>query len=197
MNIKSTLLFGLILGISSCSKQNDAVISPGEPVVPSAFTQYRIPKDQHYSEQSVYIQVEYDELSFRVKFDSSAVYTTVIPGNQYDINKLYGFADNNAQHHQFSARIGWRWSDGALRLFGYVYNNAVVSYEELGPVSIGTEHSCSIKITPGSYIFSVNGISKTMPRLSTTIKAKGYKLFPYFGGDETAPHDISIWIKEK
>jgi hypothetical protein len=197
MNIKSALLFGLVLVASSCSKQNKAVISPGEQVIPSPFTQFRIPKDQHYSEQSAYIPVEYDELSFQVKFDSTAVYSTKIPENQYDINKLYGFADNNANHQQFSARMGWRWSDGALRLFGYVYNNAVVSYEELAPVSIGAEHSCSIKITPVSYIFTVNEVSKAMPRLSTTVKAKGYKLFPYFGGDETAPHDISIWIKEK
>jgi hypothetical protein len=35
-----------------------------------------------------------------------------------------------------------------------------------------------------------------MPRKSTTIKAVGYKLYPYFGGDELAPHPVSIWIKE-
>jgi hypothetical protein len=35
-----------------------------------------------------------------------------------------------------------------------------------------------------------------MTRESKTEKAEGYKLFPYFGGDETAPHNISIWIKE-
>jgi hypothetical protein len=25
--------------------------------------------------------------------------------------------------------------------------------------------------------------------------AEGYKLWPYFGGNETAPHDIYIWMK--
>jgi hypothetical protein len=30
----------------------------------------------------------------------------------------------------------------------------------------------------------------------STPKGKGYRLYPYFGGDETAPHDISIWVKD-
>lgn len=196
MNIKPTLVLGLILVISSCSKQIEDVIVLKDSLTPTTYIQYRILKNQHYTEQSVFAQVEYDELKFRVKFDSTAVYSTINPANQYDINKLYGFADNDAHHHQFSARIGWRWNDGALRLFGYIYNNGVVSYEELRTISIGTEHVCTIKITANSYIFSIDGTIKTMPRLSTTTKAKGYKLFPYFGGDETAPHDISIWISE-
>jgi len=35
-----------------------------------------------------------------------------------------------------------------------------------------------------------------MSRASSTATAVGYKLYPYFGGDEAAPHDINIWIKE-
>jgi hypothetical protein len=35
-----------------------------------------------------------------------------------------------------------------------------------------------------------------MPRLASTRKAKGYQLYPYFGGDEVAPHLINIWVKE-
>ncbi len=35
-----------------------------------------------------------------------------------------------------------------------------------------------------------------MPRASTTVKSSGYKLYPYFGGDEFAPHDVRVWIKE-
>ncbi len=196
MNSIKNFVLGLIVILSSCSKLNTTGHYPPDPAVPGSFTQYRIPKFQHYAEQSVYTSISREELRFHVKFDSTAMYTTKEAGNQYDINKLYGFADNDALHHQYSARIGWRWSDGALRLFAYVYNNALVSYEELGIVSIGAEHSCSIKIKADTYIFSVNGVSKTLPRQSTTIKAQGYKLFPYFGGDETAPHDISIWIKE-
>ena len=71
-----------------------------------------------------------------------------------------------------------------------------MSYEELGTVSIGTEYTCSIKVTAANYIFSFNEASKNMSRASSTATAVGYKLYPYFGGDEAAPHDINIWIKE-
>lgn len=161
-----------------------------------SFIKYTIAKGGQYCDQNSIKAVNYDQLSFVVKFDSSAIYQNLNPANQYDINKLLGFSDNNADHHQFSARFGWRWSDNALRLFGYIYNKGVMSFKELGTVAIGAENTCSIKVTNGAYIFTLNGKSETMPRLSTTAKGSGYKLYPYFGGDETAPHSISIWIKE-
>lgn len=160
------------------------------------FTKYIIRAGQHSCDDNRYVQTSYSELKFIAKFDSTAVYKTLDPWNQLDINKLYGFSDNSSTHQQFSARFGWRWSDNALRLFGYVYNNGIRDEKELGTVKIGTENNCSIKINPKSYVFTLNGIVDSLPRASTAIKANGYKLYPYFGGDETAPHNISIWIKE-
>jgi hypothetical protein len=133
-------------------------------------------------------------MNFVVRFDSSAIYETQLAENQYDINKLYGFSDNNTDHHQYSARFGWRWSDKALRLFAYVYNEGAVTSKELTRIDIGTEINCSIKLNGAHYLFTANGTTTEMPRLSTTEKAKGYQLYPYFGGDELAPHQINIWI---
>jgi hypothetical protein len=190
------ILLGVVLfALASCHKSIEATILPVKEA--PSFVHYRIARGEHYSEQGTYAKVEYTELRFLVKFDSSAIYTTANPNNQYDINKLYGFSDNDAHHHEFSARIGWRWSKEALRLFGYIYNNGIVNSEEITTINISSENDCSIKISGNSYIFSVNGKTTSMPRTSTGAVAKGYKLFPYFGGDETAPHDIHIWIKEK
>jgi len=50
-------------------------------------------------------------------------------------------------------------------------------------------------VTGGSYNFLVNGVNYQLPRMATTAKAEGYQLYPYFGGDETAPHLINIWIR--
>ena len=134
-------------------------------------------------------------MRFVVKFDSSAIYTTSNAENQYDINKLYGFSDNGELHHSFSARFGWRWSDKALRLFAYVYNEGLVTSKELATIALGSEISCSIKVTNTNYLFTVDGATTPMSRSATTQKAKGYQLYPYFGGDELAPHQINIWIK--
>jgi hypothetical protein len=185
--------------LSSCQKAVEATLPPPVTTTPdetASFTQYHIPQGEHYSDQSGFVPVAYKEQKFLVRFDSTAIYQTIDPVNQYDINKLYGFSDNGKQHHEFSARIGWRWSDGALRLFGYIYNNTVVSYEEITTVSIGVQHTCSIRVAGNSYVFSVNNKTITMPRESAGDTATGYKLYPYFGGDETAPHAINIRIKE-
>ena len=187
-----------IITFTSCQKKIDSIISniKGNTNKIGDFVKYTIPQGEQYSDKSGYHTVKYQQLSFIVKFDSSAIYKTVSPSNQTDINKLYGFSDNQAQHHVFSARFGWRWSNNALRLFAYTYNNGAVSLVELGTVEIGAENNCSIKVTGTNYVFTFNGKEKTMPRLSTTPVAEGYKLYPYFGGSETAPHKITISIKE-
>ena len=203
MKKKLIIISLAVFSLAACTKSVDNIISSipvKSPVAAianySEFIKYTILKGGQYCDKSIYQAVKYDQLSFIVKFDSSAIYKTVNPENQNDINKLFGFSDNNAAHHEFSARFGWRWSNNALRLFGYIYNNSVMSNRELGTVAISSENNCSIKVSDSTYIFTVNNRSVTMPRASKTAEAEGYKLYPYFGGDEMAPHAISIWIKE-
>ena len=195
----------ILLLLISCQKElvpGMVNVSPQQAVTqipqqnPTVFTKYTIAAGKQYADKNLFTQTSYAELKFTAKFDSSAIYSNSDPNNQYDINKLYGFSDNNSTHHQFSARFGWRWSDNALRLFGYIYNNGVRSTKELGTVAIGAENNCSVKITPSHYVFSLNNLKDSLPRTSATFKAEGYKLYPYFGGDESAPHDIFIYIKE-
>ena len=181
--------------LCSCDKSN-VVEPPKKPDVNIDFTKFTITQGNNFSNNNIYVPIFYSELKFLAKFDSSAIYTTVDPGRQNDINKLYGFSDNNTTHHRFSARFGWRWSNNALRIFGYIYNNGIRDSKELGTVAIGYENNYSIKVTPTAYQFLLNGKVDSLPRSSTTIKAEGYKLYPYFGGNESAPHTINIFIKE-
>lgn len=160
------------------------------------FTDYIIARGEHSSDKSGFQPVSTNELNFIVKFDNSAIYETVATENQYDINKLYGFSDNDAEHQQYSARLGWNWNNNALHIFAYCYNNSVRIEREITTIQIGQEVSCSIKVSGNSYVFNVNGVTTSMPREATTATGKGYKLYPYFGGDETAPHEIKISIKE-
>jgi len=198
--MKNPILWGVasLMLLSSCNKAADALIekTPDAPTVTvNGFTRYTIKKGQHHAEGNGYKTIETSEMKFAVKFDSTAIYTTKSPANQYDINKLYGFSDNNTDHHKFSARFGWRWSNNALRLFAYIYNNGSVISKELKTINIGEEIRCNIQVTSSSYLFSVNDLTERFPRMATTAKAKGYQLYPYFGGDEVAPHDVNIYIK--
>ena len=187
-----TLLFALSLAgcrkIDLTPKKRNH--TPGKAIT------YIIRQGNHECDQHTYASVQYTEQKFKVMFDSSAIYKALTPGNQYDIHKLFGFSDNNADHHSYSARFGWRWENNSLKIFSYVYNNRVLSKKEIMILKIGTIYNCSIAVSKEQYLFTVNEVSVSMPRLSTTATGNGYKLYPYFGGDETAPHDIRIWIKE-
>lgn len=190
-----SLFTALVIFLSCCRKS-------GQPIIPDSskfdieFTKYTIQKGKQYSDNIKPLVTSYTELKFTVRFDSTAIYTTVMPENQGDINKLFGFSDNNSTHHRYSARFGWCWNKNSLRLFGYVYNKKVRSFKELGTIAIGSENSCSIKVLSTKYIFTLNGVPFSLPRASKTETALGYKLYPYFGGNESAPHTINIWIKE-
>ena len=186
-----------LLFFSACQKDDELIQSIKKQMPPATtFTNYTIRQGQQFCDQSTFSAVEYSELEFVVKFDSSAIYTTLDPSNQYDINKHYGFSDNNSDHQKFSARFGWRWSDKSLHIFAHVYNYSILIWKELGTVQIGQENTCSVRVLDQQYIFSLNKITVILDRSSTTTAAVGYKLFPYFGGDELAPHDINIKIKE-
>lgn len=195
-HIKLTVLAFFVFIFASCKKESATpALATTQQTVLKNFTDYLIRAGQQYCDQSIYKATTVTSMSFIVKFDSSAIYTTLDPVNQYDINKLYGFSDGN--NHQFnSARIGWSYNDQALRLYAYTYFNGLRQSSEITTVSFGAEVNCSIRAASDRYVFIVNGIEVTMPRALSVIPSIGYQLYPYFGGDESAPHDIHIFLRE-
>ncbi len=161
----------------------------------NGFNIYTIQEGEHSSGFRVH-SLRSDNLSFKCRFNSTAIYQTQDPINQLDINKLYGFSDCNDQHQENSARFGWRWLNNSIEIHAYVYNNGVRSTQYMKSVNIDETHQYSIKIDGDSYIFTIDGEIVVMNRTNNCTTGLYYKLFPYFGGDEVAPHDISIWINE-
>ena len=182
-----------------CKKQSSTTITP-TPIVP--FITYTIPKGAHYAlgyDSAHVVLIQANHLHFTAIFDSSAIYKSLNNGNQLDVNKLYGFSDNLSSHHLFSARVGWSWYKDSLRLYGYTYNDSIRSIKELTTVTIGQQIDCNIGIDTlqKQYLFTINGYTTNMPRTSKTPLIQGYKLYPYFGGDEVAPHAVNIQVREE
>ncbi|HKB45514.1 MAG TPA: hypothetical protein VKC90_14035 [Chitinophagaceae bacterium] len=203
---KLWISFGLI-SLMACTKQkqlNDSrsttikideqITAKGGPPKQTTYTTYTIRQGQHYCDQSGIKSVRTSEMKFIAKFDNSAIYQTIDPQNQYDVNKLWGFSEGIDNQYN-SARIGWSWNNDTLRLYAYVHVNGVMQFQEITPVALDTDINCSIKVSGNSYIFTVNSNTVTMPRGLSTTQASGYQQYPYFGGDETAPHLITILIK--
>jgi hypothetical protein len=83
-----------------------------------------------------------------------------------------------------------------IELYAYCYTGSVRKNVLLGTTAIGTPADLGISVQPNQYQFFYNGTITTVPRHCTNNSAQGYKLYPYFGGDETAPHDIRVFIKD-
>jgi hypothetical protein len=189
----------LFIAVSSCKKESAGTPMSGTNEVPGKledFVEYVIPKGDQSATNNPVTAVDVREWRFQVYFDSSAIYT--IPGaDQYDINKLSGFADNKSLHTAYSARFGWRWSDSRLRLFGFVHNAGEIQFKEISAIDIGKIYTCKIRVKEEQYIFTIEELTKTiaLPRAATTPTAEGYMLYPYFGGNQVAPHEMRIWVK--
>ena len=159
------------------------------------FFVYKIKEGKHRS-VTRYETIKSDELKFVAIFNSSAIYESKDPVNQLDINKLYGFSDCNSHHQKNSARFGWRWNNNSLEILAYVYNDGERKYQFITTVPLDTEVNYSLKITDDSYQFFVDNSYVIMDRTSNCDVGFHYLLYPYFGGDEPAPHDISISIRD-
>lgn len=186
-----TRIFLFFIALSSCERL--------EEIIPKAIEgthskQYIIKQGQHSSTHSV-SKATIAHLKFKATFDSSAIYTTVDKSNQGDINKLYGISDCNSPHHENSARFGWRWMDDNLEIYAYTYINGERNFKYITSVSFDKEFTYELNLAPEQYVFTVNGVTVTMERHCAGT-ASGYRLYPYFGGDETAPHDITIHIDD-
>ena len=161
----------------------------------TSYTTYLIRKGNNFSDQTGFRSVTVNgTMNFMARFDQSAIYTTIDPVNQYDINKLWGFSEGFSNSFN-SARVGWAYNDGALRLYGYVYAKGVRYSREITTVAIGSDITCSIRLNGSSYVITANGVSVTLPRGTTTTRASGLQQYPYFGGDERAPQDIRIQVR--
>lgn len=159
---------------------------------------YRIRAGQQYCDQSALVFTPKTTLSFSATFDNSAIYTSQSPENQNDINKLYGFSDCNTHHSIASARFGWNWRDNALRIYAYCYRNGERVSQELGVALLNTAYDYQLSIVGGNYVFTFQGQQTVIARGCMLVEStQRYLLYPYFGGDEVAPHDITIAITDK
>jgi hypothetical protein len=151
---------------------------------------FLIKKGSHKSSHSL-CYTDKKSVSFFIEFDGSCVYQTVDAENQSDVNKLIGISDGFS-HVRNSARFGWRYLDGKLELLGYTHFDGKFDFQKICDIEIGREYQCKIEIGE-EYFFSVEEKSISMKRFP---KSSGfnYYLWPYFGGNETAPHDITIRV---
>lgn len=166
-----------------------------QPSFEDDFITYSIKRGSHEIERNTTPLFKGSSLKFQAVFDSTCMYKTIVPENQLDINKLMGFSDCGDHHQNNSARFGWSWHENALHIYAYNYVNGERQNQDLGIAEINKLYTYEIRISGNNYIFTFDGRETTMPRHCSGSVGISYKLLPYFGGDEPAPQDIKIKIR--
>ena len=159
---------------------------------------YKIKKGSHYSGFRLSPFYGKNVVKYEVIFTKSCLYD-LRNDNQYDINKLFGLS--YFYHHIDSARFGWRADGDKIEISAYCYKDGQRKIHEMCLIDVDRLYTLEIKNTGGYYEFELKDESSSFfsyARISKPITVKvGYELFPYFGGDETAPHDMEIFMRKR
>jgi len=197
--MKKILCFlSLTIFAVSCTKTGTlpAVNTTDDFADKTVSTLYVIKAGNHYSEQNMPQLMNRNSMAASVTFDNSAIYASADAVNQADVNKLLGFSDGGTDHQQNSARLGWSWSGTNLVLYAYAYVDKTRVIKTLGNFPLNAPIYCSIKAEGAFYYFRAGNSTDSIPRFCVDYTGSRYKLFPYFGGDEMAPHQVRILIDE-
>lgn len=156
---------------------------------------YVIKKDTHRAKPTR-LRLYYNKKSFNwgVRFDDSAKYQ--IGSDQNDVNKLRGIKYFSGD---YSARFGWRYNPAfpeMVEIMAYVHDAGVVT-AEIPVIRIGINifTSLHLSITDNTYEFSCN--EKTISVEKTHMQKLSFAQNLYFGGTQTAPHNINVIIETK
>lgn len=160
---------------------------------------YNIKEDKHRS--GLHIGFTFgNRIAFEAEFNSTCLYQ-LDGSDKYDINKLFGMS-TSWYHHKNSCRFGWRCIDGEnIEILAYVYVDGVrqtyLDSQILGTVKPNQKFYASININKDKdkYLFNFDNNSFIeVDYKPAKIFPFKYKLYPYFGGNKTAPHDMEIKI---
>lgn len=161
---------------------------------------YTIKKNRHYS--GLHFNLNYNKkiMQREVVFSNNCKYI-FDDVDRFDINKLFGFSEG--LHHKNSARFGWLYNphNDMMELHAYVYADGVRDLKDtfICAVNFSVSLNLLIEAKEDHYLFTViagsfrNTYTKKMARGKAT-KKYGYDLYPYFGGNKKAPHEMDISI---
>ena len=177
----------ILLLFISCSKEVDDL----------GFRVYTIPAGKH-SSGSFINHPDNSKISFQFILDESAYYETEIPENQDDVNKIYGMSDFGLRHQKYSIRLGWRYMRGELELCWLRHEEGRHSAETIRTIEPNVIYDATIDIKTFYYVIVIDNDTTLVRRRpeGNWGLLRRYYLYPYFGGNEYAPHDITIKIKE-
>jgi hypothetical protein len=162
---------------------------------------FRIPSGKHYARPWRFaIWWNRQQWAWKVKFTDSCRYDLQSP-DQLDTNKLCGVGYFPGFHHVDSARFGWRYNTatGLIELLAYCYVDKQRVIKPIANCEIGKEYE--IKLYTGDNLYSLSAWDIKGEKFTGYVSVKyshrkklQYGLWPFFGGNRKAPHEIKIQL---
>ena len=177
---------------------------------------FKIKQGQHYHTllpPSILPWVGARSMSRLVTFDANCAYDAPAY-NEQDANKLFGLSFGFGGVHHNSARFGWRWShaDQCIELLAYCYVNGQRNQDEQlrfpvvgqilpGGPPVRCEVAAAWQSGPNqseqpvyTFLAEGQGISGLVAVPRVDVPHYGITHGLYFGGELTAPHDMTVRI---
>ena len=157
---------------------------------------YLIKKGKRYH-SNLLARINFINLKNKIKYDvcfDQSCYYPYINNDSKDLNKLFGYGAYD--HHINSVRFAWRpdFETGKIEIFAYWYETQIRGMKKICNVSTGVFNTFSIERENDMYMLKVNTKSIIVDfEKKRPIWRKG---FPYFGGNNTAPNDMTIEFKK-
>ena len=111
----------------------------------------------------------------------------LIEGKIRGHNKLAGIS--SLKVHTNSGRLAWESDGFKIRIYGYVYKNAVRTEQLITSLDTEKYYKYSVELTGSRWRFGINGLVAYIDGNLGFFKLRCY---PFFGGLSTAPVTMSI-----
>ena len=166
---------------------------------------YTIKKGNHYCSANIFQKIggigwNIRKFSLRFTMRSSCWWAPMRNNDDHDQNKLTGMV-YGLNVHGNSVRLTWVpdfEAKGMIRISGYVYDKKTTdpkfTTKYITTVPVEQPVMATFENLGSEYEITVNGISIRMDNVHGDPKLC-YRLYPYFGGNNTAPQDMVIDIE--
>jgi len=177
---------------------------------------FKVKKGEYFFKGPKWNFIGNNKMEFNVKAYFWQDCTYRLTENYDQINKLVGqsfnifpFYDKETKswkpgHHKNSVRFGWRCLDGqSIEILAYAYINEVRRSKLITSIEVDTWAHLNFKETESYYSFKVidEDGNVSISKFKKNITEKGFlglfinRLYPYFGGKISSPHNMTITLK--
>lgn len=153
---------------------------------------YEVKKGENYFKPRALWFETADSIEMEVMFLPSCIYETKQNQNQGDWNKLFGISSLFGRK-ALSYRFVWRCNIDLIEIGAYWYQNNVRGDIHIGCVKIGARIALKLSKNANSVQWFIDGQEKHS--ILGKWPVLGWKLRPYFGGDESAPKNMKLFMQ--